>query len=123
MWKQFFKERNFYKPQFTEGLSYINQSSNKNYAVLVSFGKFPYNKKYFEEAYLNYFSNISKKQNLNLIPVKFEDINNKTNGFWILCSTLVNKNCEKSEKNIQLSNTVKEEKIFNNLIMKLIYLN
>jgi hypothetical protein len=72
---------------------------------------------------LNYFSNISKKQNFNLIPIKFEDINNKINGFWILCSTLVNKNCEKSEKNIQLSNTVKEEKIFNNLIMKLIHLN
>ena len=121
--KQFFKERNFYKPQFTEGLSYINQSSNKNYAVLVSFSNSSYNKKYFEEVYLNYFSNISKKQNLNLIPFKFEDIDNKINGFWILCSTLVNKNCEKSEKNIQLSNTVKEEKTFNNLIMKLIYLN
>ena len=59
--KQFFKERNFYKPQFTQGLSYINQSSNKNYAVLVSFGSSSYSKKYFEQAYLNYFSNISKK--------------------------------------------------------------
>ena len=120
--EQFFKERNFYKPQFAEGLSYLNQSNNKNYAVLVSFGS-SHNKKYFEDAYLNYFSNISKKKNLNLIPVKFEDINNQTNGFWVLCSTLVNKSCEKFEKNIQLSNTVKEEKIFNNLIMKLIYLN
>ena len=114
--KQFFKNRNFYKPQFSEALNYISKSENNNYSVVINFSDTS-NKKYFEEAYFNYFSHISK--NLNLNPIKFENVNKA----WILCSTLVNKNCEKSEEIFLKKNNIIEEKKYNNLIIKLIYLN
>ncbi len=121
--KQFFSERNHYKPEYKKTMNYLNKSNTKNYSVLVNFSS--YNKKDIKEkAYLNYLSILSKNENLNLRPIKFEEINKKKiTNLWILCSKLVNKNCAISNEDLDIEYTVLDRKKFINLDAILISLS
>ena len=119
--KQFFVERKYYKPQYDLALEYINNSKVKNYRAYIEFAKTDNLKKHYELIYNNYFSYLSKKKNYNLKALarsdqKFDELNE----VWVICSHLVNgENCKK----IRNKQTIKEEKNFKNLYLRLIQYN
>ena len=82
--QQFFKERPSHKPEYVSALKNINESDYSNFAINMTFAI--KNKDLFNSAINNYFEQIALKENLDIYPVKINEIKNQ-DYFWFICLT------------------------------------
>jgi len=87
--KQFYKDRRIYKPEFVKSLKIINDSNNKNYSLKVNPGV-KISKDSWVNAVNNYLDYIKIEQNLDINFKEYEKL--KYENIWIICVHDINKN-------------------------------
>jgi len=87
--KQFYKDRRIYKPEFVKSLKIISDSNNKNYVLKINLTQ-----KALEDPYINatnnYLDYIKIEQNLDINFKEYEKL--KYENIWIICVHDLNKN-------------------------------
>ena len=92
--KQFYKDRFSYKPDFTGSLKIINDSQKKNYSLLINPAQKSFNKSW-ENSIDNYLSHIIKK---NKFLIKKVEFSNNLENVWLICIHDLNQgNCNRSD--------------------------
>jgi 4-amino-4-deoxy-L-arabinose transferase-like glycosyltransferase len=87
--KQFYKDRRIYKPEFVKSLKIINDSNNKNYSLKVN-PAVKILKDSWANAVNNYLDYIKIEQNLDINFKEYEKL--KYENIWIICVHDINKN-------------------------------
>jgi len=87
--KQFYKDRRIYKPEFVKSLKIINDSNNKNYVLKVNPAQ-KILKDPWINAVKNYLDYIKIEQNLDINFKEYEKL--KYENIWIICVHDLNKN-------------------------------
>jgi hypothetical protein len=99
--KQFFKQRSFYKPNFEEMSQIITSSKIKNYFIEMNFSKDVKSNAY--KAINNYINKINV--NKKILPIFLEKnlfYNSNKNKSWIIClPTVVKDKCKNNEINFK----------------------
>ena len=87
--KQFYKDRRIYKPEFVKSVKIISDSNNKNYVLKVNLTQ-----KILEDPYIkavnNYLDYIKIEQNLDINFKEYEKL--KYENIWIICVHDLNEN-------------------------------
>ena len=108
--QQFYKERPFFKPNFTKMINTLKNDKTKFYTIQLSSAKD--NNKYYHNAIENYISHFQIYQNSNIEYLEKNDfLNSNDDKIWVLCLiNIVKDKCNKikldpnnkilSEKNI-----------------------
>jgi len=87
--KQFYKDRRIYKPEFVKSLKIINDSNNKNYVLKVNPAQ-KILKNPWINAVNNYLDYIKIEQNLDINFKEHEKL--KYENIWIICVHDLNRN-------------------------------
>ena len=116
--KQFFKNRPSHKPQYVLALRDINESNYKKFAINMSFAE--KNQDHFNMAINNYFKQIIFIDELNIQPIRINEVENESY-FWFICLTDLNLSSCDILKDPKYK--ILEEKNYNSTNLKLIKLS
>ena len=118
--KQFYEVRPKYKPDYYNSLKIIHDSEHKKYFINHDFQD---RKKFWSDAFNNYFSVLSKENNFILTQLNLDELKKENDYIWVICpKDLENKNCEKIRTKKLIKFKVSKNINFNNVNVKLIKL-
>jgi hypothetical protein len=102
--KQFYKERVLYKPEFNKALLIINDSNNKNFSIKLDKVTREISTNTWNKAVKHYLLFLISKNNLNIVYKEIDEIDNDNT--WLFCIHDLNHNNCKLSTNYKIHKSI-----------------